>query len=118
MAGDIIDMFNISVIFFQPGHKLQGNLFIIVIRCFGKNAFRFSIWSLLLSFMFIFAHTCHSLHPFMHLLSQAFTVFTSATFAVVTFSFSRYSSLPFQAMLKQALPKAIFCRFFLFKVEY
>src|SRR5699024_4505326 len=117
MAGHVIDMFDLPVIFFQPGNHLQGNLFIIVVCCFGKNAFRFSIWSLLLGFMFIFSYACHSLHLFMHLLAQTFTVFTSASFAVAAFSFSLYSSLHFYAMPKGALPKAFFIGLFFLRVS-
>src|SRR5699024_6955078 len=118
MAWHVIDMFNISVICFQPGNHLHRNLFIIVVCRFGKNAFRFSVRSLLLSFMFIFTHACHGLHPFMHLLAQTFTVFTSAAFAVTTFSFFHYSSLHFYVMPKEAFPMAFFIGLFFFEVEY
>src|SRR5699024_10008537 len=117
MAWHVIDMFNISVICFQPGNHLQGNLFIIVVGRFGKNAFWFAVRGLLLSFMFIFPYACHGLHPFMHLLSQTFTVFTSAAFAVATFSFSHYSFLHFQDMPKEALPKAFFIDLFFLRLS-
>src|SRR5699024_2801488 len=110
-------MFNILVIFFQPDNHLQRNLFIIVVCRFGKNTFRFAVRSLLLGLMFSFPYACHGLHSFMHLLAQAFTIFTSATFAVTTFSFFHYPSLHFLAMPKETLPKAFFIALFFLRLS-